>query len=145
MKVVKMCLILKLMKQYEYTVILKKIISKIQASCIHLFFIKYLANSQIFHPEYFIFLRSLTQNFHYELWFIDQNSKILEIEGKTNITLVINQWAKCQTCAIQFNQQIKYLYKVMDFYPLLEILVKILEITYKNLSGKYSQKLLDHA
>ena len=33
----------------------------------------------------------------------------------------------------------------MDFYPLLEILVKILEITYKNLSGKYSQKLFDHA
>ena len=42
-------------------------------------------------PNYFIFLKTFNPEFLYiEVWFIDQNSKPLEIEDKINITLVIN-------------------------------------------------------
>ena len=38
-----------------------------------------------------MFLKTLNLEFLYtEVWFIDQNSKPLEIEDKINITLVIN-------------------------------------------------------
>ena len=39
----------------------------------------------------FIFLKTFNSGFLYnELWFTDQNSKLLETEDKINITLVIN-------------------------------------------------------
>ena len=42
-------------------------------------------------PENFIFLKTLGLEFSYiEVWFIDQNSNPLEIEDKTNITIIIN-------------------------------------------------------
>ena len=42
-------------------------------------------------PENFIFLKTFNSEFSYiEVWFIDQNSKLLEIENKINITLVVN-------------------------------------------------------
>ena len=42
-------------------------------------------------PKNFIFLKTCNWEFSYiEVWFTDQNSKPLEIEGKRNITLVIN-------------------------------------------------------
>ena len=50
---------------------------EIQKSCIHLFTQKY--------------LKAFDSEFSYiEVWSTDQNSKPLEIEDKTNITLVIN-------------------------------------------------------
>ena len=43
-------------------------------------------------PENFIFLKTFDSECWYiEVWFTDQNSNPLEIEDKTNITLVINQ------------------------------------------------------
>ena len=42
-------------------------------------------------PKYFTFLKTFNSEFSYiEVWFTDQNSKLLEIEDKLNITLVIN-------------------------------------------------------
>ena len=42
-------------------------------------------------PENFIFLKLFNSEFTYiEVWFTDQNSKPLEIEDKTSITLVVN-------------------------------------------------------
>ena len=42
-------------------------------------------------PKNFIFLKIFNSEFSYiEVWFTDQNSKLLEIEDKINITLVIN-------------------------------------------------------
>ena len=42
-------------------------------------------------PKVFVFLKTFNLEFSYiEVWFTDQNSKPLEIEHKTNITLVIN-------------------------------------------------------
>ena len=42
-------------------------------------------------PENFIYLKTFDSEFsHLDVWFTDQNSKPLEIEGKINITLVIN-------------------------------------------------------
>ena len=42
-------------------------------------------------PKKFMFLRTFDLELSYiEAWFSDQNSKLLEIEDKTNITLVIN-------------------------------------------------------
>ena len=42
-------------------------------------------------PENFIFLKNFESEFSYiEVWFPDQNSKLLEIEDKVNVTLVIN-------------------------------------------------------
>ena len=38
-----------------------------------------------------MFLKVLNLNFSYiEVWFTDQNSEVLEVEDKINITLVIN-------------------------------------------------------
>ena len=56
--------------------LLTTIINKTQESCIHLFL---------------IILKTFDSEFRYiAVWFTDQNSKPLEIEDKTNITLVIN-------------------------------------------------------
>ena len=53
-------------------------------SCIHLFQIRHSVN-------YFTFLKILDSEFSYiEVWFTDENSKLLEIEDKINITLVIS-------------------------------------------------------
>ena len=42
-------------------------------------------------PENLIFLKLFNSEFTYiEVWFTDQNSKPLEIEDKTSITLVVN-------------------------------------------------------
>ena len=42
-------------------------------------------------PKNFIILKTFHSEFSYiKLWFTDQNSKPLEREDKTNITLVIN-------------------------------------------------------
>ena len=42
-------------------------------------------------PKTFIFLKIYNSEFSYiEVWFPDQNSKLLEIEDKINITLSIN-------------------------------------------------------
>ena len=42
-------------------------------------------------PKMFIFSKTFNSEFSYiELWFTDQNSKLLQIEDKINITLVIN-------------------------------------------------------
>ena len=42
-------------------------------------------------PKSVIFLKTFNSEFsNVEVWFTDQNSKPLEIEDKTNITLVIN-------------------------------------------------------
>ena len=42
-------------------------------------------------PKNFIFLKTCNSEFSYiEVWFTDQNSKMLETEGKINLTLVIN-------------------------------------------------------
>ena len=42
-------------------------------------------------PENFLFLKTFNSEFRYiEVWFTDQNSKLLEIEDKIKITLVIN-------------------------------------------------------
>ena len=64
----------------------------------------------------FILLKTFNSKFSYiEVWFNDQSSNPLEIEDKINITLVINSsitYKKWQ--AIQFNQEIQYLQKVMD-------------------------------
>ena len=44
-----------------------------------------------FSPTNIIFLKTLNSEFSYtEVWFIDQNSKLLEIEHKINITIAIN-------------------------------------------------------
>ena len=62
-------------------------------------------------PKKYIFLKAFNQEFSYiEVWFTDQNSKLLEIEDKINITLVINQSVKYKKeFAIHFNQEIEYL------------------------------------
>ena len=45
--------------------------------------------------ENVVFLKTFNSEFSYiEVWFTEQNSKLLEIEGKINITLVINQNVK---------------------------------------------------
>ena len=42
-------------------------------------------------PKNYVFWKTFNSEFSYiEVWFTDQNSKMLEIEDKTNITLVIN-------------------------------------------------------
>ena len=45
----------------------------------------------VISPKKFIFLKNFNSEFSYiEVWFTNQNYKPLEIEGKINITLVVN-------------------------------------------------------
>ena len=95
----------------------------------------------------FIFLKTFDSEFSYiEVWFTDQNSKPLQIEGKINVTLVIDLSVKHRKgWDIQFILEIEYFWKAMDFYHLPKIWVNIGKNISNNLSDKYSQKLLDHA
>ena len=44
-----------------------------------------------------MFLTTVDSEFSYiEVWFTDQNSKLLKIEDKINITLVTNSSVKCK-------------------------------------------------
>ena len=76
------------------------------------------------------------------VWFIDQNSKPLEIEDKINITLVTHE-------NVKYKKMMRYLIELRDpifvkCYGLL-LLVKNGQSISKNLSNKYSQRLLDYA
>ena len=61
-------------------------------------------------PKSFIFLKTFDSEFSYiEVWFTDQNSKPLEIEDKTKMTLVINSNVKYKKWRdIRFNLEIEY-------------------------------------
>ena len=68
------------------------IISKIHKSCMHTI----LSNKSFgqlldISPKNFMFLKTSSWEFSYiKVWFTDQNSKLLKLEDKINITLVIN-------------------------------------------------------
>ena len=65
-------------------------INKIQQNCIHSFLINRLVNYLIFQLK-ILFLKTFDSEFSYiEVWFTGQNSQLLEIEYKKNITLLIN-------------------------------------------------------
>ena len=67
------------------------IINKIYESCIHLFQIRSFTQLLNVSSKNFVFLKTLGSGLLYiEVWFTDKNSKLLEIEYKVNITLVIN-------------------------------------------------------
>ena len=52
---------------------------------------KLLGQLLVISPKNFIFLKTFNSEFSYiEVWFTDQNSKLVEIDDKINITLVIN-------------------------------------------------------
>ena len=72
-----------------------------------------------------------------ELWFADQNSKLLEIEDKISITLVLIESVKYKKWRVmQFNLE-------MDFWILLKKLVKnnVGNIGYFLVPSKYVSKL----
>ena len=65
---------------------------------------------QIFHPKIIQSEKAIDSEFLYiEVWFTDQNFKLLETEDRTKINLVINYKKYKKLCTIQFNQDIKYL------------------------------------
>ena len=69
---------------------LTTIINKFQESCIHLLIISRWVNYCIFLLKILFFKKRFDSEFLYiEVWFTDQNSKPLEIEDETNITLLI--------------------------------------------------------
>ena len=92
----------------------------------------------------FIFLKTFNSEFSYiEVWFPDPNSKPLEIEDKRNIALVINysvEYKKLRN--IQFNLEIEYLSKAMDFCLLLKYGKNIGKIISKIFSDWFVIKLL---
>ena len=48
-----------------------------------------------------MFLKTLNPEYSYiEVWITDQNSKLLEIEDKINITLVVNSSVKYRNCSL---------------------------------------------
>ena len=59
------------------------------ASFIQLFLINRFVNFQIFHARILYLLKTFNSEFSYiEVWFADQNSKLLKVEVKINMTLV---------------------------------------------------------
>ena len=89
---VKIYLIQKLIKQYQYiAILLTTSIKKIQEPCIHFLQINHLVNYWIFYQQILYFLKTSNSEFSYiEVWFTDQKYNLPEIEDKINITLVIN-------------------------------------------------------
>ena len=66
-----------------------------------------------------------------------------EIADKINITLVINYSITYrQRDAFQFSQEVECFQKVMDFWSFVENKGRNIS---KNLSSRYSQKILDYA
>ena len=55
-----------------------------------------------------------------KVWFTDQNSKQLEIEDRINLTMVIKWRLYVWKLDIHLNQEIEYMWKDMDFCPLLK-------------------------
>ena len=69
------------------------IINIIQESCIHLLLTTNKSFSLLLDvlPKTFLLLKTFNLELsHVEVWFADQNSKPLDMEGKINITLAIN-------------------------------------------------------
>ena len=85
---VKMCHIVKLEKQYQFTLILSKLIfNKIQDTFVPN---KPFCSLLEIYPKDHIFLKTFNSEFQTtEVWFTDQNSQPLEIEDNINLTLVI--------------------------------------------------------
>ena len=85
---VKMCHIVKLEKQYQFTLILSKLIfNKIQDTFVPN---KPFCSLLEIYPKDHIFLKTFNSEFQTtEVWFTDQNSQPLEIEDSINLTLVI--------------------------------------------------------
>ena len=85
---VKMCHIVKLEKQYQFTLILSKLIfNKIQDTFVPN---KPFCSLLEIYPKDHIFLKTFNSEFQTtEVWFTDQNSQSLEIEDNINLTLVI--------------------------------------------------------
>ena len=95
-----------------------------------------------------IVLKTFDSEFSYiEVWFTDENSKLLETEDKVNITLVISQRVKnvkMNRYSVQPRDQI--FVKVYGHLSFAKNMSKNIGKKFsKNLSGKYSQKLLDDA
>ena len=76
-----------------------------------------------------------------EGWFTDQYSKPLEIEGKININLVINQYLTYQ---IRYSVEPRGGILVKD-YGFLFFVKNIGKNMSKSLNGESSQKLVNHA
>ena len=86
-----MCLIQKLLKQYQYIVmLLTTIINKIRQDLTRVL-LTFLPNKSFgqlldISPTNFIFLKTFDSEFSYiEVWFTDQNSKLLEIVNQIKI------------------------------------------------------------
>ena len=63
----------------------------IQEYCILLFLINRLVNYYLFNPN-FLFFKTFDSEFSYiEVWFTDQNSNLIEIKDKINVTHQINK------------------------------------------------------
>ena len=80
-------------------------------------------------PKDFIFLKNFDSEFSFiELWFTYQNSKLLEIVDKINITLVIkyNKSMKYKKDTLFSSTKISNNCKIMDFCLLLKMWVEIL-------------------
>ena len=90
--------------------------------------------------ENFIFLKTFDSKFSYiEGWFTDQNSNPLEIEGKIDTALVINQ-------SITFKDDTPFSSTKRSKFSFAKNKDRnIGKNVTKNLSNNYSQKLPDHA
>ena len=81
------------------------------------------------------------------MWFPDQNSKSIQVEDKTNITLLFKSSVKHKKWStIQFNLKIDSLVKRYGFLSSAKNIGKCIgKNISKNLSCKHSQKIFDHA
>ena len=87
-------------------------------------------------PKTFMFLKTFDSE-NIDAWFTNQNCKLVEIEDKTIITLVINQSIKMTRYSVQPRNRFLSFAKNMC--------KNIGKITSKSLNNKYSRKLIDHA
>ena len=101
---------------------------------------KSLGQLLVITPGIFIFSETFDSKFSYiEGWFTDQNSNPLEIEGKIDTALVINQ-------SITFKDDTPFSSTKRSKFSFAKNKdINIGKNVSKNLSNNYSQKLLDHA
>ena len=91
-KMLKICLIQKLLKKCQYIIIfLTTFINKIRESCVHLYLVNRFLNCEIFLQKNLSFFKKYSLKLLYiEVWLTDQSSKPLEIKDKINTNIVIN-------------------------------------------------------
>ena len=97
-------------------------------------------------PKNHVFLKTFNSEFQeIKIWFTDQTSKLLEVEDRINVTLIIKKCRLSIKMSYSIQPRERRYVKGYGFLSFTGNIGKHAAKTAKNMSNKYSQKLVDSA